>query len=156
MSQNLVSLSFSAEDIAAIDAAIGTLENKFAHLVQLSVDDRRSLTKMGEKSESVCRQTLMVLAQDAQVIPPGYDLAEAQRDLAVLDLLLRPRFSRIRLLRSKADDTEMALGSDVLAAALEGYAIAKAFGKGAGLDSLKEAMATRFSGGRRAARSVSA
>ncbi|MBL8394341.1 MAG: hypothetical protein JNK99_06235, partial [Candidatus Accumulibacter sp.] len=50
----------------------------------------------------------------------------------------------------------MALGSDVLAAALEGYAIAKAFGKGAGLDSLKEAMATRFSGGRRAARSVSA
>jgi hypothetical protein len=155
MSQNLVSLSFSAEDIAAIDAAIGTLENKFAHLVQLSVDDRRSLTKMGEKSESVCRQTLMVLAQDAQVIPPGYDLAEAQRDLAVLDLL-RPRFSRIRLLRSKADDTEMALGSDVLAAALEGYAIAKAFGKGAGLDSLKEAMATRFSGGRRAARSVSA
>ena len=155
MSQNLVSLSFSAEDIAAIDAAIGTLENKFAHLVQLSVDDRRSLTKMGEKSESVCRQTLMVLAQDAQVIPPGYDLAEAQRDLAVLDLL-RPRFSRIRLLRSKADDTEMALGSDVLAAALEGYAIAKAFGKGAGLDSLKEAMATRFSGGRRAARRVSA
>lgn len=155
MSQNLVSLSFSAEDIAAIDAAIGTLENKFAHLVQLSVDDRRSLTKMGEKSESVCRQTLMVLAQDAQVTPPGYDLAEAQRDLAVLDLL-RPRFSRIRLLRSKADDTEMALGSDVLAAALEGYAIAKAFGKGAGLDSLKEAMATRFSGGRRAARSVSA
>lgn len=155
MSQNLVSLSFSAEDIAAIDAAIGTLENKFAHLVQLSVDDRRSLTKMGEKSESVCRQTLMVLAQDAQVIPPGYDLAEAQRDLAVLDLL-RPRFSRIRLLRSKADDTEMALGSDVLAVALEGYAIAKAFGKGAGLDSLKEAMATRFSGGRRAARSVSA
>ncbi len=40
----------------------------------------------------------------------------------------------------------MALGSDILCAALEGYAIAKAFGKGAGLDALKETMAARFTG----------
>ena len=104
---------------------------------------------MGEKSESLCRQTLMLLGQNTQLIPPGYDLAEAQRDLATLDLLV-PRFSRLRQLLRKADDTEMALGSDILSAALEGYAIAKAFGKGAGLDALKEAMATRFSGRRRA------
>ncbi len=93
----------------------------------------------------------MLLAQNTDSLPPRYDLAEAQRDLAVLDLL-RPRFSRLRLLMSRADDTEMALGSDLLSAALEGYAIAKAFGKGAGLDALKEAMATRFSGKRRVAK----
>lgn len=145
MSQNLVSLTFSADDIAAIDAAIATLEKKLAPLIELSIDDRRRLAKMGEKSESLCRQTLMLLGQNAQLIPPGYDLAEAQRDLATLDLLV-PRFSRLRQLLRKADDTEMALGSDILSAALEGYAIAKAFGKGAGLDALKEAMATRFSG----------
>jgi hypothetical protein len=106
---------------------------------------------MGEKSESLCRQTPILLGQNTEFIPPLYDLAEAQRDLAVLDLL-RPRFSRLRLLMSRADDTEMALGRDLLSAALEGYAIAKAFGKGAGLDALKEAMATRFSGKRRAAK----
>jgi hypothetical protein len=145
MSQNLVSLNFSADDIAAIDAAIGTLEQKLGSLVELSIDERRTLTKMGERSESLCRQTLIVLGQNAQLLPPAYDLAEAQRDLAVLDLL-RPRFSRLRLLVSKADDSEMALGSDILTAALEGYALAKAFGKGAGLDTLKEAMSTRFSG----------
>ena len=39
----------------------------------------------------------------------------------------------------------MALGSDILSAALEGYALAKVFGKGAGLDALKEAMAGRYS-----------
>ncbi len=104
---------------------------------------------MGEKSESLCRQTLMLLGQNTQLIPPGYDLAEAQRDLATLDLVV-PRFSRLRQLLRKAGDTEMALGSDILSAALEGYAIAKAFGKGAGLDALKEVMATRFSGRRRA------
>jgi len=151
MSQNLVSLNFSADDIAAIDAAIGTLEQKLGSLVELSIDERRTLTKMGERSESLCRQTLIVLGQNAQLLPPAYDLAEAQGDLAVLDLL-RPRFSRLRLLVSKADDSEMALGSDILTAALEGYALAKAFGKGAGLDTLKEAMSTRFSGRGRAAR----
>ncbi len=151
MSQNLVSLNFTADDLAAIDTALSTLEQKFGPLIELSIDDRRHLTKMGEKSESLCRQTLMLLGQNTESLPPRYDLAEAQRDLAVLDLL-RPRFSRLRLLMSRADDTEMALGSDLLSAALEGYAIAKAFGKGAGLDALKEAMATRFSGKRRAAK----
>ena len=106
---------------------------------------------MGERSESLCRQTLMLPGQNAQLIPPGYDLAEAQHDLATYDLL-HPRFSRLRQLTSKAEDTEMALGSDILIAALEGYAPAKAIGKGAGLDALKETMATRFSGRRRAAR----
>jgi hypothetical protein len=101
-------------------------------------------------TESLCRQTLMLMpGQNAQLIPPGYDLAEAQHDLATYDLL-HPRFSRLRQLPRKAEDTEMALGSDILIAALEGYALAKAIGKGAGLDALKETMATRFSGRRRA------
>lgn len=43
MSQNLVSLTFSADDIAAIDAAIATLEKKLAPLIELSIDDRRRL-----------------------------------------------------------------------------------------------------------------
>ena len=88
MSQNLVSLTFSADDIAAIDAAIATQERKLAPLIELSIDDRRRLAKMGEKSESLCRQTLMLLGQNTQLIPPGYDLAEAQRDLSTLDLLV--------------------------------------------------------------------
>jgi hypothetical protein len=102
---------------------------------------------MGERSESLCRQTLMLPGQNAQLIPPGYDLAEAQHDLATYDLL-HPRFSRLRQLPRKAEDTEMALGSDILIAAIEDYALAKAIGKGAGLDALKETMATRFCGRR--------
>ena len=39
MSQNLVSLTFSADDIAAI----ATLEKKLAPLLELSIDDRRRL-----------------------------------------------------------------------------------------------------------------
>ncbi len=144
MSQNLVTLNISPDDLAAIAAAITTLQEKLGGLIELSVDQRRSLTKMGDKSEAFCRQTLIVLAQNKQIIPPELDLAEAERDLHNLDLL-RPHLANLRQLVSKADDTEMALGSDILSAALEGYALAKVFGKGAGLDALKEAMAGRYS-----------
>ena len=144
MSQNLVSLNFPQADVDAIDAALATLEEKFAHLIELSVADRRSLIKMGDKSEAFCRQTLIVLDQNRTILPPNFDFNEAVQDLATLDLL-RPRFQRLRQLIGKADDTEMALGSDVMSAALDGYALAKVFGKGAGLETLREAMSARYS-----------
>ncbi len=148
MSQNLLSLSFTAADLAAISAAISTLEEKLAALIELSVDERRGLNKMGDKSEAACRQTLIVLAQNQQILPPSFDLAEAERDLAVLDQM-RPMLARLRQLVARAEDTEMALGSDVLNAALEGYALAKAAGKGAALDALRESMSSRYGRRRR-------
>jgi hypothetical protein len=45
-------------------------------------------------------------------------------------------------LLEKADET--ALGSDVMSAALEGYALLKVSGKGAGLDALRHGMSARF------------
>lgn len=144
MSQNLITLTLTADDIAAIDSALATLETRLAALVELSAEDRRSLAKMGDKSEAFCRQTLIVLGQNRQIVPAELDLDEAEADLRHLDLL-RPRFARLRQLTSRADDTEMALGSDILGAALDGYALAKVFGKGAGLDALKEVVGVRFS-----------
>ena len=98
---------------------------------------------MGDKSEAFCRQTLNVLAQNPQVVPPGLDLAEAQRDLANLDAL-RGRTTRLRQLLGRAEDSEMALGSDVMTASLEGYALLKVMGKGSGLEALRKSMSTRF------------
>ena len=57
-------------------------------------------------------------------------ILDAQNDLAHLDKL-RPRTARLRRLLEKADDGETALGSDVMSAALEGYALLKVSGKGA-------------------------
>jgi hypothetical protein len=144
MSQNLISLTLTPADLAVITAAIDSLEAKLAGLVELSADERRRLTKMGDKSEGFCRQTLIVLDQNRQIVPPSLDLAEAEADLRTLDQL-RPIFERLRQLVARADDTEMALGSDIIDAALEGYALAQVFGKGVGLDALREAMSTRLS-----------
>lgn len=155
MPQNLVSLNLPQADLADIDAALTTLETRLAGLIELSIEDRRTINKMGAKSEAFCRQTMVVLAQNPQVLPPGFDLAEAQADLANIDVL-RIRTNRLRQLLAKAEDTEMALGSDVLTAALEGYALLKVVGKGAGLEALRQSMSVRRSGSGRSAAKPSA
>jgi hypothetical protein len=90
-----------------------------------------------------CRQTELVLRQNAGMVPPDFELAELQQDIATLDAL-RPRLQRLRTLTDRADDTELALGSDILSASLDGYALTKVIGQGTGLDTLKAAMKTRL------------
>lgn len=143
MTQNLMSLALSADDLEAIDAALSALEARLTGLVALQPDDRRGLTKMGDKSEAFCRQTLTVLAQNPQVIPPSFDLVEARADLVAVDVL-RPRLARLRRLTERAEDSEMALGSDVMNASLEGYALLKVSGRNQGLEGLRQSLSARF------------
>jgi hypothetical protein len=143
MPQNLISLTLTDADHAAIADALSTLESKLSGLISLSTDERRSLNKMGEKSETFCRRTLVAMSDNAGLIPADVDVAEAQRDLAQLDAL-RPHIARLTKLLGRAEDSEMALGSDVMVTALEGYALLKVLGKGSGLDSLRKDMSVRF------------
>jgi hypothetical protein len=143
MGQNIISITFDEQALTAIDQTIGALEAQMANLIDLNVEARRALPKMGDKSEAFCRQTLNVLAQNPQVVPPSLDLAEAQRDLQALDVL-RSRSSRLRQLVGRVEDTELALGSDVMSAALDGYALLKVLGKGSGLEALRKEVGARF------------
>ncbi len=147
MSQNLISLSLSPADEAALDEALATVERVFAPFISLTPAQARSLTKMGDKSEPFCRQTVMVLDQNQSIVPPGFDFSEMKRDLATWSTL-QPRLLRLRELLAKGEDTSMALGSDVITAALEGYTLMKLFGKSEGLETLREAMSVRKPNGK--------
>ena len=143
--KNLVSLSFPAEDLAALDAALLVIEQKLDGLVSLTTAEVRSLAKMGEKSEVFCRRVLQVMEQNPQVVPPALGLLEANDDLAALDAL-RPRLRRLKLLTTRGEDTLLALGADVMSAALEGYALLKVSGRASGLeDQRRELGSRRFS-----------
>lgn len=52
-------------------------------------------------------------------------------------------------LQELLEDTEMAVGSDLMTASLEGYAVLKVAGKGTGLDGLRQMLSARFNRGRR-------
>jgi hypothetical protein len=150
MHQNRISLSFTDAQLTEIDTALSTLEQRFSGLVALTIDERRSLPKMGDKSEAFCRQTLTVLGNNPALLPSNFDLPESQRDLASLDAL-RPRLARLTQLVEKVEDSATALGSDVMSAALEGYALLRVSGRGQGLEALRQDISARFSRGSRPA-----
>ena len=85
MSQNLISLALTADQLTAIEGALATLEQNMSGLIALQPAQRRALIKMGDKSEVFCRQTLKLLQQNPQVVPPSLSVDEAQVDLAAYD-----------------------------------------------------------------------
>ena len=127
MNQNLVSLDLT-DNLPKFDAALDALEGLMEAFVSLTPEQMRKLTKIGEKSETFCRQTVAILDQNRQALPPGFDLEELKRDLAAYDAL-RPRLNRLKSLAAKCGDTQVALGSDLLSASYDGYALLKVFGK---------------------------
>lgn len=143
MTQDVVSLAFTTEQLAAIDAAMDQLEANFIGLIALTPAERRTLQRMGPVSEPFCRQTLVVMQQNPHVIPASVNLAGGVQDLATLDLLA-PRLDRLQRLAERGDDTEIALGSDIRSLAHEGFALLKIAGKGQGLDGLRKELSVRF------------
>ena len=151
MSQDILNLDISDSDWTAIDAALTTLEDKLgSKLIDLTVEQRSRLTKMGDKSEAFCRQALIVARQNDASLPADTvtDLTAEEGDLAALDKL-RPRLARLVALHEKADDSEVALGSDIMVFSLTLYGLLKALGVGGGLDALRSQLGARFARGPR-------
>lgn len=107
MSQNLVSLTLTEAQLAAVDQALTDIEVQLGGLVALTVKQRRGVPKMGDKSEAFCRQTLSLLEQNPQLVPPSVSVADARADLLAFDQL-RPRMLRLQRLSEKVTDTDCA------------------------------------------------
>jgi hypothetical protein len=143
MSQNLVDMQIDTAILDPLDAAITQMESSLASLVSLTPEQRRGLMKMGEKSEAFCRAALNVAQQHGGIMARDFDIEAFQRDQQTLDLL-RPRILRIAHLYQRITDTEMALGSDLMVAALEVYGVLKVAGKGKGLDEARRNLGARW------------
>ncbi len=145
MSQNLISLTIDSNRFSAIDAALTALEKQLDDFVELSVEQRRELLKLGPRTEVFCRATIEVMERNPGALPADFDLEAIRTDRVAIDQV-RPLLSRLRMLVSRVQDTEMALGSDLYKAALDGYRFAKATGAGAMLDELKLQASPLFKG----------
>ena len=143
MSQNIVTLNLTDAQLTAVDAALDELETQLAGLIALSSAQKQSLRRMGPKSEGFCRAMLHALDLNPQIVPPGVGLADANAKLETLDVL-RQRLMRLSQLGVRAEDTQTALGSDIMSAALQGYNLLKRFGRFTGLESLRRELGERF------------
>lgn len=125
--EDRLSLTFAADDLDAMDAALATLELRLGKLISLRPDLQYGWARMGAKSEAFCRQTLAAMAAQPQSMSSEFDLARVQAELAAADAL-HPRLLRLRRLSEHAEDTQMALGCDLMVAALQGQALLQALG----------------------------
>ena len=144
MGQNLASVHPTPETWAQVDSLINQLQAVLGTVfAAVAPATKRTMVKMGPGSEYFCRQACEVMAKNAELMPRGFDLDEMRRDLDTHDAL-NGRIVALTQLLEKARDTEMALGSDAMVAALEGYAVLKAVGKGEGVEALKKLLGRRF------------
>ena len=138
-----LSTRFTEEDLAAIDAALTQLDQRFAKLVALDSKERRRLYKMGNKTEKFCREALTVLDKNRQLASPAMDLNGALTALRTIDEL-RPRTKQILRLAERMRDTELALGAEVATTARQGYNAMGEHGDRHGLTGLRQNLAVRF------------
>ena len=148
MTQNIVSLNLTDAQLQAVDVALTELETQLSSLIALPLQQKRTLRKMGTKSEAFCRQAMLLLTQNPELVPANVVAAGAVGDLATLDKL-RPRLQRLGRLNERATDTDLALGSDVMSASLQVYGQLKLTGSSEGLQTLRRDMGSRFARGPR-------
>jgi hypothetical protein len=142
--QNYAHRHLTAEQWAQVDEAIDLLATRLEPaLVALSQDQRQRAVKMGDGSEAFCRKALDVIRENAGLMPRNFDIDEMRLDLEAHDAL-HARIVRLTKLLEKAHHTDMALGSDAMVAALEGYAFLKTAGKAEGVDALRKLLGKRF------------
>ena len=154
MAQNLIQTVLTDEQIAEASAALDVLERIFPDFIVLDVNDRRSIRRMGTKSEQFCRQTLIVGRENPKLVPETVGLQDAIADMAAYDKLF-PLHSRLTRIYQRWDDTLLALSSDAYDAALGIYLLLKAFGKSMGLDELRKGVGSLFAKSRRKAKAAS-
>lgn len=141
--QNLVTLNLTDEAYAEIDAAFTSIERHFGGFITLDSDQKQRALKLGPGHEAFTREALDLLEQYPEVLPAGITTADGRGDLTARDRF-RPRLLRLTQLFQRAQDTDLALGSDALALALYGYRLLRVSGRAAGLEGRMKELGTHF------------
>ena len=142
MTANTVNATLSTADQDAVMAAITTIRQKLPFLIDLTLDDRKTLVKFGDKSEAFVRKAIEVAALNPKMLPVSFDLEEMRRDAQLFDNLAPIRLA-IDQLQKQVDDTAMKAGSQAYASARTVYACTKSSG-GAALETAAGQLRQRF------------
>ncbi|WP_392479148.1 hypothetical protein [Nostoc sp. C110] len=136
--------SLTPADIQEIKTAFATIEAKLPFLVTLSVEERRKLFKMGDKSLAFVNTSLTAAQSNRDILPASFDVDEFVRDYQ-LAATLSELLIGLRQLTEQVDDTLMAVGSETMSSSLTVYDYVKtAAKKTPGLKTIAEQLGERF------------
>lgn len=144
MAYQNITATLSDKDIQEIKTALQTIEQKLPFLITLSVEERRKLVKMGDKSLAFVKNSLTAAQSNRDILPASFDLDEFVRDYQ-LAATLTELLIGMRQLTEQVDDTLMAVGSEAMTSSLTVYDYVKtAAKKTPGFKTLAEQLGERF------------
>jgi uncharacterized phage infection (PIP) family protein YhgE len=139
-----ISAQVSDADVAAIKAAVATIQQKLPFLVSLTPDERKSLPKAGPNSLSFVENALQAAKNNPNILPGSFNATEFESDVDLFAVLTDVNTS-IAQLASQIDDTRVAVGSEAMNEARQVYDYVKAAVKTTpGLKPVADQLAERF------------
>lgn len=145
--ENRISIAINDEAIANITAAITTIEQNLPKLINLTVDERKSLPKMGDRTLAFVSKALEYTKQNSQIVPSFMEVAEFEKDVIAVTALSKVLIP-LQQLTEKLDDTTMLAGSEAYSAALVFYNAVKGAAKAGvpGMKTVYDDLQVRFPG----------
>jgi hypothetical protein len=144
---NKISIDVTTEKLNKAKDGLNLISEAFPEQISLSVEERKAMPKMGDKSIAFVRKALEYGQQNPDIVPKYLDINEYKKDLAASEQL----FSLIvplRKLLASLEDTAFAAGSEAYSASLVIYSSLKSainFGD-TSLQGAYEDLAARFPG----------
>lgn len=143
---NKVSAVFTDAEKEAVIAKITQAKAALPFLISLTIDERRTLRKMGSKSVDYVRQCLEGAKAFPNELKKSFDVAEMEKDYNLINNLLGLQIA-CQELSDLINDTLMAGGIEAMAAADDVYATLKISAKRDGsVKSIVDKIAERFKG----------
>jgi hypothetical protein len=139
-----ISATVSDEDVAAIKAAVATIQAKLPFLITLTADERKSLYKTGPNSLSFVENALQAAQGNPDIFPKSFDATEFGSDVDLFANMTTIN-TLVAQLASSIDDTRMATGSEAMTEATQVYNYVKtAASTTPGLKPLADQLGQRF------------
>ncbi|WP_148639404.1 hypothetical protein [Aquimarina longa] len=118
---NLISTSFSSEDLKKINHALTTIEDTISgKVINLTADERQQYGKLGNKTENWVKKVNQYMEQKPELVPFYLDKEEFDKDTQAREDII-PVLRRMTSVFESLDDTSKLLSTDIYNAAIAYY-----------------------------------
>jgi len=145
MSYSNISAVLSQANKQFIKARVSDILSKLPFVVNLTIDERRSLSKLGTRRFAFVQKVLQHTKDNPAVFPSYFNVAEFEKDFNLYVDLLEIS-AVLKQLLEKVEDTRIAVGSEAFASALQSKELFESANRNeAGLDAIVAEIADFFS-----------
>lgn len=145
--KNNVSIVINDEAMKNIQAGLDMIHSNLPNLITLTPEQRRTLPKMGDKTQAFVSKSIDYARQNPDVLPKYLDINEYTKDVEAYNRLFQIAAPTQKLVE-EVDDTMLLVGSEAYTASLAFYSALKtAIAAGeVGLKGVYDDLSARFPG----------